>query len=89
MICPECHGKGKILTRHKDIILECQLCDSTGEISEEQFRWVMEGAKMKDVRIEKRLPLHKAARKLGIQGLTLSSMERGMIPPKPELYKKL
>ena len=89
MICPECHGRGKILTRHKDIVLECQFCASTGEITEEQSGWVTEGRKLKDVRMEKRLSLHKAARKLGIQALTLSSMERGMIPPKPELYKKL
>jgi hypothetical protein len=89
MKCPECNGLGKILTRKPNVTLHCEMCDSTGVLGYQAQNWRFIGEKMKAVRIAKRKPLRVAAIELKMQVATLSYMERGIIPPKPELYEKL
>lgn len=102
MQCPLCKGKKKILglfpvwaedvpkeKRKPYVEVTCHQCEGNGEVPDEMTEWIKEGKKLKDKRIEKRLTLRKAAKKLGIDGSELSYQETGRKKPYPHLYDNL
>jgi len=94
--CPKCDGgknplvnfpafpNKKMLEVGEDKLMEmfaCLLCKGKGEVPDQTASWVENGKILKDLRIEKRLTLRKAAKALNILASKLSEMERGSKEP--------
>lgn len=88
MTCPQCNG-AKHLTAFARrvsgtayyIELDCDLCQSTGAISDEQLNWVLEGEKLRQARINREETLREFAKRTGIDVGAVSKAERGCINP--------
>lgn len=59
----------------------CQVCNGTGEITEEKNQWLKDGRMLQERRISHLLTLRNAAKRIKIKPTTLSAMERGIIKP--------
>lgn len=95
MICPECHGTGKLnfpfFVREEQIKYEknaipCDFCNGKKQVSEEVNQWMVGGHLLKYIRISKRMTLRDASRFLKMDVGILSKMERGAIKPDLSLY---
>lgn len=88
MICPECNGKkaidilpkyggdGKIITS-----IPCNRCEESGEVPDIQEIWIHLGKSLREERRSRGKTLREEAKMLGIDIVTLSKAERGMINP--------
>lgn len=86
-VCPECHGEGRILALGcgkkgpVGLSFDCELCENSGEIDERKSAWREEGRRMKEERIARKVVLRNEAKRRGMDPLTLSRMERGILEP--------
>ena len=62
-------------------IFHCTQCGGTGTVSNEMLEWIVDGQTLKNRRIEARITLRDAAKRLNIQVSILSEMERGVRKP--------
>ena len=89
-VCTSCDGFGKhfsrpIFSEGKVRILElpCELCNSTGKISDKKMEWVIQGKKLREYRLNIiGMSLRKAAKLLKIDVSYFSKMERGIMKPR-------
>jgi len=102
MQCPTCKGEKKVIglfpvwaedvpeeERKAFIELTCYRCKGRGEVPEEMTEWMKEGKKLRNKRIEKRILLRNAAKRLGIDVTEISEQETGTKKPNPNLYDEL
>ena len=90
MKCPHCDGTGESFA-HVDFadgssftgMLKCSTCDGTGIVHEKRAEWVEEGQRIRDARVQggQYRNLLEESKRLGIDVVTLSRMERGEIEP--------
>lgn len=88
MICPECKGAKEIAVIPKyntsgQLIasIPCYRCEESGEVPDIQETWIHLGLSMRKDRIHRGKTLRAEAEILGIDAITLSNAERGMIDP--------
>lgn len=93
MTCPQCNGvkhivafARKISRSQPYIKFGCDLCQSTGSISDEKVEWVQAGEKLRQARIEREETLREFAKRTGIDVGAVSKAERGCI--NPDIIKK-
>lgn len=63
------------------IIIDCDVCGTTGIVSDEQLAWIKRGKEFRDARVESGLTMRDFARNKGIDVYVLSQAERGAIEP--------
>ena len=88
--CPECKGEKTISgmgcrLEGPDkkcgipVFMKCDLCEGTGEITEQQVKWREEGRKMRHDRLSRDMSLSKESVRRKMSAVVLSHMERGKI----------
>lgn len=96
MICPDCKGQ-KEVTAHINYgpdgrggcrggwkVVPCMRCKGVGEVADEQAAWIEEGKRIRELRVrgpEGYRNLIEQARIVGIDFVTLSKMECGLVKP--------
>jgi hypothetical protein len=102
ILCPDCKGTkitigifpvwANIVPKNRRksyTFLPCLRCARKGKVSKEMIKWQREGEKLKDFRLNKRITLRGASKRLGIEAERLSNMERGVIQPNISVYNFL
>jgi hypothetical protein len=92
MICPDCKGEGKEIASHVsysdgrcgfNVPLKCLRCDGSGAVDDSTPEWIEAGRRMRDARVNAKpyRNLSTEAKRRGMDVVTLSRMERGVIEP--------
>lgn len=93
MKCPDCENGFTIAShvRYADgtgafgVQMECDRCQGTGFAPDEMAAWIAKGREMRDRRVNiDRRTLREEAKRRGVDVVTLSKMERGVIEPREE-----
>lgn len=89
MKCPQCSGFGELSDMFRRFVKVCPLCNGSGVVSDKHILWVAQGKKLKEYRLDVlKLKLREASRKFGVDASNLSKMERGIIKPNANVYKR-
>lgn len=86
--CPACNGKGRLGVfmmrpgNHGCVTIDCDVCSTTGSVSDEQLGWITRGKEFRDARVESGSTMRDSSRNRGIDVYVLSQAERGVIDPK-------
>lgn len=77
--CPSCGGEGEMtgLIAGKLHTHPCPKCGGLGVVSRLVIDRIEDGARLRDLRISKRLPLRQCATAIGVSPTTLSMAEQG------------
>lgn len=87
--CPQCSGFGELADIFRRFVRQCPLCNGSGEVPDKHILWREQGRKLKAYRLDTlHLLLREAARKFGVDASNLSKMERGIIKPNANIYKR-
>lgn len=90
-ICPKCRG-AKVLPSFVHYTPEsgkqsgfdpdhpCSLCQGNGEITEEHAARIVEGDRLREDRVARKVSLRDEAKRLGIEPAKLSALENGRDP---------
>jgi DnaJ-class molecular chaperone len=85
MTCPECKGEKHHLALAcpgaRLLKMPCHVCQGSGEVSEEQAQWIIEGERMRKDRRNRGLTLRREAERRGMKPVELSDMEWGRVKP--------
>jgi hypothetical protein len=79
--CPHCKGCGILYAAFHPIALPCTLCKTTGKIGAAEMDWVERGRQRRSERLERRETTPDYARRVGLDCVTVSDAERGIIDP--------
>lgn len=91
MQCPDCKGKkliGGFVNAgygHYYGKTPCLRCQGKGDVPDEMADWAEKGAKLRQLRIKRKLSIFDAAKRLGVRSSDISRAERGMVDP-PEWW---
>lgn len=66
---------------HGVVKIDCDVCNTTGSVSDEQLGWIKLGKELRDERVESGVNMRDFARNRGIDVGVLSKAERGAINP--------
>lgn len=93
MICPDCKGEGIqpiAFPHNKEMCtIKCTRCKGKKNVSDCTPEWQQKGEIVKNQRINKRITLRNACKKLKLDPVVASEMERGVIEPDINLYNDL
>lgn len=89
MICPDCNGEKKVFAhvnfgeldpRNGFGWIGCSRCEGIGDVPDAQAEWISEGIRRHYDRVSRDVSLREEAQRLGIPVVSLSKMERGILP---------
>lgn len=90
MICPDCKGEGIqpiAFPHNKEMCtIICLRCKGKKTVSDQTPEWQRLGEMLKSKRINKRMTLRTICKKLNLDTVMVSDMERGVIEPNINLY---
>ena len=93
MECPDCKGYGLVpitFPHNRDFTaIICVRCHGEKVVSDRTPEWMEMGKILKSTRIEKRMTLRNVCKKLNLDVVLASEMERGIVEPDLSLYDKL
>ncbi len=79
MICPECKGEEVIRFVFPFTDLPCRHCRATGKVPKEMPGWIARGKEIRAERIARRVTLRDEAKRLIMDVVALSDIERGVV----------
>lgn len=95
MTCPDCKGEKITIADHVryadgtsgyGVTMPCLRCKGAGEVDDRTPEWIVAGNAMRDARVNRGYrTLRDEAKRRGMDVVTLSKMERGVIEPVPDL----
>ncbi len=81
--CPFCKGEKSfhMFSLMRNFSIDCDVCDATGSISDEQLGWIERGAKLRNAHVESGVTMRNFAKRHSLDVGDLSKAERGAIDP--------
>ena len=89
MICPRCHGRGRMSCRESNGFsyvwnqLTCPTCRGAGHITERDVQWLREANVLNEMRLSLDYSMPEAARETGVDLVSYNDAEHGRIDPEP------
>lgn len=77
--CWGCKGNGYVRLFHG--VVDCPRCDGLGRVPKIAVTWYETGKAIKRDRLARRVKMHDEAKRLGVNPLAYSDIERGKIDP--------
>lgn len=77
--CWDCKGNGHVRLFHGAV--ECPRCEGLGNVPKVTADWYETGKAIKRDRLARRVKMHDEAKRLGVNPLAYSDIERGKIDP--------
>ena len=89
MICPRCHGNGKLHTRESNGFVfvwhsrHCPMCHGAGHITKRDLYWLREADVLSEMRMSIDYSMPEAARETGVDIVAYNDAEHGRMNPEP------
>ena len=77
--CDKCEGSGKLITAVHTTVIPCYICDSTGKVHEDRYKWIEIGKCLKAERLKHRRTLFQESKLRWIGIIEYSNIEQGKL----------
>lgn len=77
--CDKCKESGKLITAVHPIVIDCYICDGTGKVHKDRYKWVEIGNRLKAERLKHRRTLFQESKLRGIGIAEYSNIEQGKV----------